>query len=39
VVEVAKKWTLKQNDKKKKINWRFKTEEARIKLVKLYPTI
>jgi DDE superfamily endonuclease len=36
---VATKWMKKQNQKKKKINWQFKNEEARIKLIRLYPTI
>ena len=39
VAEVAKAWTNKQNNKVKKINWQFKTTDARIKLAKLYPTI
>jgi hypothetical protein len=36
---VAKAWANKQNNKVKKINWQFKTTDARIKLAKLYPTI
>lgn len=36
---VAKKWQNKQNQNAKKIQWQFKTNDARIKLVKLYPTI
>jgi hypothetical protein len=36
---VATKWMKQQNQKKKKINWQFKNEDARIKLIKLYPTI
>ncbi len=39
VAEVAKAWANKQNNKVKKINWQFKTTDARIKLAKLYPTI
>jgi len=39
VVKVVEKWKNKQNEKQKKINWQFKTADARIKLVKLYPTI
>lgn len=39
VEQVVKKWTAKQNDKVKKINWHFKTADARIKLNRLYPTI
>lgn len=36
---VAKKWMNQQNQKKKRINWQFKNEDARIKLTRLYPTI
>lgn len=32
-------WTTCRNNAFKKINWHFKTEDARIKLTKLYPTI
>lgn len=32
-------WTTKQNAEHTKVNWRFKTQDARIKLAKLYPTI
>lgn len=39
VAQVARKWMRKQNEKDKKINWQFKTADARIKLSKLYPTI
>ena len=39
VESVAKKWMNKQNQKKKKIDWQFKNDDARIKLKKLYPTI
>jgi cytochrome P450 len=39
VETVAAKWAAKQNQKTKKINWHFTTTDARIKLVKLYPTI
>lgn len=39
VEEVARRWVSKQNKKVKKINWQFKTADARIKLVRLYPTI
>ncbi len=31
-------WTLSSNNKEKIINWQFKTQDARIKLKKLYPT-
>ena len=39
VEKVARDWTGKQNRKAKKINWQFKTADARIKLAGLYPTI
>lgn len=39
VEKVARDWTSKQNKKAKKINWQFKTADARIKLARLYPTI
>lgn len=39
VEKVAKAWANKQNNKVKKINWQFKTADARIKLANLYPTI
>ncbi len=39
VEKVAGEWTRKQNKKAKKINWQFKTADARIKLARLYPTI
>ena len=39
VEKVAKEWANKQNNKVKKINWQFKTADARIKLANLYPTI
>ena len=32
-------WTIKRNAECKKINWQFKTTDARIKLAKLYPTV
>ena len=32
-------WEKDRNNKKAKINWQFKTDDARIKLKKLYPTI
>lgn len=36
---VAKRWMNQQNQKKKMINWQFKNDDARIKLIRLYPTI
>jgi hypothetical protein len=32
-------WAEKRNDKEAKVDWRFTTEDARIKLKKLYPSI
>ncbi len=32
-------WTIKQNAECRRINWQFKTSDARIKLAKLYPTV
>jgi len=34
----VKAWQKARNNKKAKINWQFKTEDARIKLKRLYPT-
>jgi DDE superfamily endonuclease len=39
VSEVVKKWMENRNQLKKGANWQFKTADARIKLIKLYPTI
>ena len=36
--EQVKAWYEHRNQKMKKVDWQFKTEEARIKLKKLYPT-
>ena len=38
VKKEAKAWQEVRNNKKAKINWQFKTEDARIKLRRLYPT-
>jgi len=39
-VEVqSKAWQEVRNNKKAKINWQFTTEDARIKLKRLYPTL
>jgi len=35
----ARAWEKDRNNKKAKINWQFKTDDARIKLKRLYPTI
>ena len=32
-------WTVSRNKEHVKINWQFKTQDARIKLAKLYPVI
>jgi hypothetical protein len=34
----VKSWENARNNIKAKINWQFTTEDARIKLLKLYPT-
>ena len=34
-----KAWQEARNNKKAKINWQFTTEDARIKLKRLYPTL
>jgi DDE superfamily endonuclease len=39
VAQVTAQWASKQNEKQEKINWQFKTKDARIKLAHLYPTI
>lgn len=42
-IEVVRKevlaWEKKRNNKNAKVNWRFTTEDARIKLSRLYPTL
>ena len=38
VADTAQKWEAKQNNLKKGANWQFTTDQARIKLKKLYPT-
>jgi hypothetical protein len=35
----TKAWERNRNNRKAKINWQFKTDDARIKLKRLYPTI
>lgn len=35
----VKAWEQNRNNKRAKINWQFKTDDARIKLKRLYPTI
>jgi len=35
----VKAWEQNRNNKRTKINWQFKTDDARIKLKRLYPTI
>lgn len=36
---VVEQWKIRQNAKAKPYNWQFRTADARIKLVKLYPTL
>ena len=38
VTDEAKAWEKARNNKKSKINWQFTTDDARIKLKRLYPT-
>jgi len=42
-IEAVKKesaaWQVSRNNKEAKVNWRFKAEDARIKLKRLYPTL
>jgi hypothetical protein len=38
VIEQTKAWEVARNDQEKKINWQFTTDDARIKLKRLYPT-
>jgi len=37
LIQDAKAWYDRRNEKEKKVNWRFKTTDARIKLKRLYP--
>lgn len=37
--EQVRVWTIKRNAEHAKINWQFKTRDARIKLARLYPVI
>jgi hypothetical protein len=39
IIKEARAWEKDRNNKKAKINWQFKTDNARIKLKRLYPTI
>ena len=38
VTDEAKAWEKARNNKNSKINWQFTTDDARIKLKRLYPT-
>ena len=38
VTDETKAWEKARNNKKSKINWQFTTDDARIKLKRLYPT-
>ena len=35
----VKNWTIQRNIECTKVNWKFTTKDARIKLLRLYPTI
>lgn len=37
--KTKKDWQQSRNTKKAKINWQFRTDDARVKLKRLYPTI
>lgn len=37
--EQVRMWTIKRNAEHTKINWQFKTQDARIKLARLYPVV
>lgn len=39
IKEQVRIWTIKRNAEHTKINWQFKTQDARIKLDRLYPAI
>ena len=39
VIKEARAWYESRNNKNAKVNWQFTTEDARIKLYRLYPTI
>jgi hypothetical protein len=39
LAEEVAAWEKRRNDLKAKIDWQFTTEDARIKLKRLYPTI
>ena len=39
IKEEVKAWQTARNNKNAKINWRFTTEDARIKIRRLYPTL
>jgi len=39
VIRETKAWERARNNKQATINWQFTTEDARIKLHRLYPTI
>lgn len=34
-----REWTIRRNREHSKVNWQFTTQDARIKLAKLYPDI
>ena len=39
IKEEVEAWQSNRNNKKSKINWQFTTKDARVKLIKLYPSI
>jgi transposase len=39
LIHETKTWASQRNDKKATVNWQFETDDARIKLIRLYPSI
>jgi hypothetical protein len=39
LIRETEAWTMQRNKKQATVNWQFVTEEARIKLERLYPSI
>jgi hypothetical protein len=39
VAEGASHWKTRRNDRQKRVDWRFRTADARIKLKRLYPNV
>jgi hypothetical protein len=39
LIQETKTWASQRNDQKATVKWQFKTDDARIKLTRLYPSI